>query len=401
MENLIPKRFIQVSLVFFLIAAIMGLLLRVQMVSPLPGIRYKFLLHGHSHVILLGWVFNSMLGLTLFRMKQDGHSASTSFWRILFYAFQVSVLGMMIFFPLQGYAAWSIVFSTLHILLSLVLFVYWIHKKILFSKGYSLFSWAWIFFILSTMGPLALGVIISKGLAGSTTYYLAIYFYLHFLYNGYFMCMLFWFWENRLSSSGLSLRFWKWIKILLVVSVLTGFALSTLWTFPPQWVYVLGWITGVLQLFILGLLAIQWKTLHSWFKITDTTGKWIMTVFSIALVLKFVLQLVSASKVVAYVAYRTPYYIIAYIHLVFIGLVSFALLFLIYDSGKIIRSKWLNWGLGLISVGFIGSELLLIAQPIGITNYYEWLLSASILLPVGLLLMVPQLLKIDLTKSSL
>lgn len=46
-----------------------------------------------------------------------------------FLAFQLSVLGMLFSFPFQGYGAISIAFSTLHIVLSVVLAVFFIRDK--------------------------------------------------------------------------------------------------------------------------------------------------------------------------------------------------------------------------------------------------------------------------------
>jgi len=41
----------------FFIAALMGLLLRWMYVAPIAGLNFQFLMHGHSHVAMLGWVY--------------------------------------------------------------------------------------------------------------------------------------------------------------------------------------------------------------------------------------------------------------------------------------------------------------------------------------------------------
>src|SRR5690606_20143204 len=112
------KRMFNVPLVFLLVAASIGLLLRWQLVSPFSGINFTYFLHAHSHVMFLGWVANVLLLAFAWRLIPDERR-----WPFLaaFWTLQVLLLGMLISFPLQGYGTYSIVFSTLH---TLVVFVY-------------------------------------------------------------------------------------------------------------------------------------------------------------------------------------------------------------------------------------------------------------------------------------
>ena len=48
-------------LIFGVLGAIIGLILRVSYVEPLPAINFKYVLHAHSHVMLLGFVFNALI----------------------------------------------------------------------------------------------------------------------------------------------------------------------------------------------------------------------------------------------------------------------------------------------------------------------------------------------------
>src|SRR5690606_1359434 len=113
------KTWILLSLFNFLVAAVMGLVLRGAFVWEINWMDYRNLMHGHSHVAMLGWVYLALYILIghhfIPKEKWEKPVYSRLFWFT-----QVTVLGMMISFPAQGYGAVSITFSTLHILASYV-----------------------------------------------------------------------------------------------------------------------------------------------------------------------------------------------------------------------------------------------------------------------------------------
>jgi len=97
------------------VAGAIGVLLRYQLAYPLPELTYPFWLHAHSHVVLLGWTFNALFLAVCAQFLPDQRSVA---YNRLWVGFQVAVLGMLVFFPMQGYATSSIAFSTLHVVLS-------------------------------------------------------------------------------------------------------------------------------------------------------------------------------------------------------------------------------------------------------------------------------------------
>ena len=110
----LPSKKWQIRIVFFYfsLVGIFGLILRLFPIIDL-SITYKNFVHTHSHIALLGWGY---FGLTtiiylLFLKK-------TTSYVFLFWFTQLSLVGMLISFPIQGYALFSILFSSLFLFAS-------------------------------------------------------------------------------------------------------------------------------------------------------------------------------------------------------------------------------------------------------------------------------------------
>ena len=168
-----------------IIAALIGLLLRSYFVWP-QAFNFRFMLHAHSHAMLLAWLLGALI-LIIYQQWEIKLSQST---KILFNGLALSVVGMLCSFPFQGYAAISISFSTLHLWLSYALF-YRLFRA-LKNRGPSakLLRTGILLFYLSSLGPYCLGPLMANEMQSSPWYDQAIYFYLHFLYNGSFFFFL-------------------------------------------------------------------------------------------------------------------------------------------------------------------------------------------------------------------
>ena len=57
------KSWLIVCFINFFIASLMGLLLRLMYVAPVKWVNFPFLMHGHSHTAMLGWVYLMLYGL--------------------------------------------------------------------------------------------------------------------------------------------------------------------------------------------------------------------------------------------------------------------------------------------------------------------------------------------------
>ncbi|WP_459414396.1 hypothetical protein [Flagellimonas marinaquae] len=185
MDKLRYGKHVRLGLVYFCLAALLGVLLRS---FPMLGFQfnYRYVVHAHSHIALLGWVY---VGLTtLLHLCFVESKNSSVVYKRIFRCTQGTLIGMLLTFPFTGYALFSIIFSTLFLIVSYVyVYHFWknIKPELKQSKGLQCAKAALLYLVVSSIGPWALGAIMNTLGAQSIWYRLAIYFYLHFQYNGW------------------------------------------------------------------------------------------------------------------------------------------------------------------------------------------------------------------------
>lgn len=399
----LPRAALISALAFFIMIQTLGLLLRWQFVQGIPGFNYIFFLHAHSHVALLGWVHAVLALLIPQTFLVPTHSLKV--YHRNFWCSQVTVLGMLLSFPIQGYAAVSITFSTLFLFCSYHL-AYRLWKDIPrdLSASRTLLMASLFFLVLSSVGPWSLGPIMALKMAKSPLYHLAIYFYLHFQYNGWF----------SLACAALSLRYLEHkpvtslpssrdIQCFIWSSAFT-YSLSTLWTHPPTWVYALGILSATLQLYSCLRIAhacksqLQKKHLSTW------SGR----LFCLSLLCfagKISLQTLTAIPYFAHLAAQHRPLVIFYLHLVLLGAITLFLWAWLFQQQAFDSHKpQTRWGLGLYMLGFVGSEGLLLYQGLAqerqlplFPHFYTVLFAVSCSIPCGFTLLSSTL---NITLSS-
>lgn len=109
------KWHIRTAFAYFLLAALLGVVLRSFASVGIP-INYRFIVHTHSHIALLGWVYVAITTL-LYKLFVQTPIADKKY-RYVFGLTQLTLIGMLWTFPFQGYALFSIIFSTLFLFAS-------------------------------------------------------------------------------------------------------------------------------------------------------------------------------------------------------------------------------------------------------------------------------------------
>jgi hypothetical protein len=185
----------------------------------------------------------------------------------------------------------------------------------------------------------------------------------------------------------------KWLKYTLLYSVGPAYVMSALWTDMGQWKYVLAIATGVLQIVgVLLLLRFVWKHMKqnlslSWARQCLQFGITLLTV-------KYFLQLAGSIPGIDSWVMANNGIIIAFIHLIFIGVVSFILLGFYILGGWMRLTATSKTGILVFFSGFAITELVLVALPsfslVGLFfefHYFETLVAAAAILLIGSVLM--------------
>jgi hypothetical protein len=371
------QRQFRIPFYFLLLAALVGLMLRLHLVSPFQELAYGNWLHMHSHIMFLGWLFNFINLAFVHHFVPDKWGTR---YRSLFFINQILLVGMAVFFPLQGYGAVTIPLSTLHTVLSIVFCIRFIRD----TRGHKaamarwLAAWACVFFMISSAGPFALGPIMASGLNHSKWYYFAVYFYLHFQYNGFFLFASFALFFKLLDERGFVIELQSFrMSRALIIGTIIAYVLSLLWAKPGFIYNVLGFGAALLQFaaFIF-LFRPVWEMRARISGTFPVQAGILMKLALFSILLKFLLQVISAHPVIASLAYENRYFVIAYLHLVLIGGITFFVFAWYLTTGFIKNVRMIF--LILLVAGFAGSEVLLIS----VTTFAP-LVSAGSLLILG------------------
>ncbi|HET8860961.1 hypothetical protein [Marivirga sp.] len=386
------KTWLIVSLVNFLIASLMGLLLRGAFVWEIDWLDYRHMLHGHSHVALLGWLYLGVF-IVIHDKLLPKEKASKSVYSWLFWLTQFTVLGMAIAFPIQGYAAVSIFFSTLHIVLSYIFAVrVWKDHSRKDYRSSLLLKTAILFLFISTIGVFVVAYIMASKNGANVIYQIAIQFYLHFQFNGWLLFVLLALFFNRFGQV-LYLKQKSFIRFygLILAGNILSYALVLYWGYRWEFSYYINAVAVILQ--FLAVLALfdsfrkGWATLrNSLSKVQNLLLKLLITVF----ITRTLFQIALVIPEMAEMAVLLRLFIIGFIHLNMLGFFT-AYLWLEYLSDhKHQNNSILKSAVILLVLGFLLTELIMFLQ--GFYYWQEWgkfpffhegLFYASCILPIA------------------
>ncbi|MFL0353742.1 hypothetical protein [Xanthomarina sp. GH4-25] len=393
------KKLVVTCLINFFIAALLGLALRYTYLSPI-SFNYRYLTHAHSHIAMLGWVYLMLYTLFVRYFIPEKKPVYTT----LFWVTQIAVVGMLLSFPFQGYAAISITFSTLHILCSYYFFrLIWKNHETQSIVTKLLLKASLLFMLISTLGVWCLGPAVGILGQASAFYQIAIQFFLHFQFNGWFLIAVLAVLFHKLQIKD-SKEFQLFFKLLISSSILT-FALPVNW-FAPH--VVLLWINGLGVLLLMASLHVFLKLikprLKTMMNASSNNLKFILWFALFCFILKIVLQSLSLIPEISNMAFQHRNLVIGFIHLTMLGVISGFLFVFILQSQLVTQNKNLTLSMFVFVLGFLLTELILIIQGclfyfgIGLLpNYYVLLFFSSILLPLGIVGLIFNIYK---TKSA-
>ncbi len=381
---------IRIAFFNLLVVAAIGCFLRYFILYPVGGINYSYVLHAHSHLAFLGWVFMALYVLII-HAYGPVEKTRLKKYIVIFVVLQVANLGMLFTFPFTGYALWSIIFSAIHALVTMIFTWIFIREagpglKDWHRPSFQFVKWGLILMFISNLAPFALGPV-SATQGRSDLYYSLIYFYLHFQYNGWFTFALIGLLVYQLEKEGVNTS----AKLLTtgfrmkLLAIFPAYILSLLWTGPNVVWYLIGGLAAMTQL--IGLVLISFfvfQHLKFLFRGHSDLMKALFWVGVLAIGLQHVLMFLSSLPSLAGLAFARNI-VIAYLHMVLIGFITIWIFYHILNLGVLKENISSRLGFGLFLSTFIVTEMILIFQGY-LDQATTWLFGLALLQLLALIL---------------
>lgn len=389
------RKDIQWAFLYFIITILLGLSLRVSYIADV-FFNIRHVTHSHSHIGLLGWIYTILSSLICQYFLRETDRKP---YFILFLCTQFCILGMLFSFPFGGYFLYSIIFSSLFIICTYCFSIFFLKRSkkynfIRFSISKSVDTehdkplslrfvhWGIYFLILSSIGIWLLPVAIVKAGKGSDWYNSALYFFLHFQYNGWFLAVLFGLLVGEIEhNSLLNSKRLKGALYNFVIGTIGSVTLSWVGFFNEPILYIIGNISGFL------LLASIFELYRAYMQLEKPA--FLMQMFLLLCMLKTIFMFLGSFPWIAEVVLPNREFVISYLHFTFLGVIGFGVL---HFLEKNLHIHFPYWSLSLYTTAFVGSEILIAYKGIAILcelfvpdNYYLLLVvfSALFFIAVG------------------
>lgn len=374
------RKDIQWAFLYFIITILLGLSLRVSYIADV-FFNIRHVTHSHSHIGLLGWIYTILSSLICQYFLRETDRKP---YFILFLCTQFCILGMLFSFPFGGYFLYSIIFSSLFIICTYWFSIFFLKRSkkynfIRFSISKSVDTehdkplslkfvhWGIYFLILSSIGIWLLPVAIVKAGKGSDWYNSALYFFLHFQYNGWFLAVLFGLLVGEIEhKSLLNSKRLKGALYNFVIGTIGSVTLSWVGFFNEPILYIIGNISGFL------LLASIFELYRAYMQLEKPA--FLMQMFLLLCMLKTIFMFLGSFPWIAEVVLPNREFVISYLHFTFLGVIGFGVL---HFLEKNLHIHFPYWSLSLYTTAFVGSEILITYKGIAILcelfvpdNYY-------------------------------
>ncbi len=393
MSNFLGK-WLSISFFNLLLVASLGVIMRYKIAFYLPFIEQKYVLHGHSHFAFSGWITQTLMVLLVHYLSLKNGEQVLKKYSWLLYANLITAYGMLFSFIIQGYAFFSIGFSTLSIFVSYFFAVYlWKDlNKINENKlSHSWFKAALVFSVISSIGAFALAYMIANKLMYQNWHLTSTYFFLHFQYNGWFFFAGMGLLVSKLENINAAGKNLKHAFALFCFACIPAYFLSVLWLPFSRFIYFIiiasviaqlaGWVV-MIRVFIKARFFIGQQF--------SKYGKILLLISAIAFSIKLLLQSGSVYPALSQLSYGFRPIIIGYLHLVLLAVTSIFIIGYIVSFELVRVTKKLITGIFIFVAGIVVNELLLMVQGVAALTYNSipyinlLLLTASVILFCGI-----------------
>lgn len=391
------KFWITLSLFNLALTAFLGMILRTKFLFPIPFLDYKNFLSAHTHFAFGGWIALALMVLLIASLLKPEQAARKAYQYIL-WGIEITSLGMAVSFPFDGYATVSIIFSTMFIF-----FTYgfgWYFIKDMLNAGNErpvpLLAIAAVgCLVLSSVGPFTLAYIMATGWGDTVIYHDAIYTFLHFQYNGFFtLSVLALFLHKMLPLIDPRLkRVIRRFSLFIVLSVPPSLFMSLSWH-PRDAVIYTGSAIGCILLFIALIFFLRFIfSFNRSLLFSNPIARMLLFLSLLSFVIKIILQMLMIVPQIADTVFGFRPIIIGFLHLVFLGLVTFYILAHLVETGELnMQVPLKKKSIIILTISIILNEGILLVQGLGLLmgnskDIYAWLLwIVSILLFISSLM---------------
>lgn len=372
MYNYSANLWLRISLLSLLIVSCLGALMRYKIGFEFPYLDQKYLQHAHSHFAFSGWVSQTLMVLMVKLLQPSLSVSKLKRYQGILLLNIIASFGMLLAFAIQGYALFSISFSTLSIIVSFVFALFYVKDAAIFLSADSK-RWlnaALLFNILSSLGTFALVIMMVTKNIPQHAYLASLYWFLHFQYNGWFFFAGMGLFFNYIGSIMPSIEKPSSIFWLFAVSCIPAYGLSTLWLEIPIWIYVIIVAAAIAQFvaWINLLWVLKKGSLFKSEKI-DNLSKFLFLFVAIALSIKLSLQLGSTIPAISKLAFGFRPIVMAYLHLILLAVTSVFLIAYAYTTNLIRVNKLTIIGILGFIIGVFINELVLAVQGIASFSY--------------------------------
>ncbi len=373
LRNAINRWYYIPALIWLMVTLVSGIWLRLEwQYSIQQFLSVSDLIHAHSHAAMLGWIYIAFAGFTLKYCIRTSTAVKNAIPMAVL--LHVSNVGMFVSFSLSGYAFWSILWSSVHLVATLwlaYLLVFYMKKSE--NKLFETFLLtAWLWLIIAGFSPIALAI--SGGMSSKLAqFWLGSYLYLST--NGWILFMTLAVLVQNLPLERICKL--DWLGYWLMTICLPFSMISMFYTFELEYqLYYLGWIMNIA--FSAGTIIVCVRllsTLHS-----NPTIKTIFFTGLCLLVAKSLLQVITFHPNFLYL---TNYHLlkVAFLHLFLFGSVTLLIISGIYDYALLSKSyqKMINTSL---LTGVLSMIFFIFAMPglplLGYIFIYPWHLLMAI-----------------------
>lgn len=365
-------RWMKLSKFNLLVVAALGTIMRYKIGYELPFIDQKFTQHAHSHFAFAAWITQTLMVFMIGFLENEKLLYNHTRYKFILWSNTISGYGMLVCFLFQGYSFVSIAFSQISIF-AFYLFAYEFNKDISntskYHPSYRWFKAALLFGVVSSVGPYILAYMLASKNIIQEVYLGSVYFYLHFQYNGWFL----------FASLGLLISAFRSLNpefdpkrmtfVALAGACIPAYLLSVLWLQFPTWLLVIIFLAATSQL-------IAWANLYKVFRQQfkkfrgqiSSKGLFLFSLIGIAFTIKLFLQLGSTIPLVSKLAFGFRPIIIAYLHLVLLGIITMFLL--TYYHGFLKKHRTASWtALLVFAFGVYSNEIALTVQGVASFSY--------------------------------